>query len=339
MSESFVELTGAGDALDIPRTFGCYETDDVIGSGSYAVLVSLTNIRTRVKFAGKVMKRPKSGSIEMSALELEIRHGQSLSNEFLVSFIEVVWLENVVVCVMELVKGRNLLSLVLDDHKTVTCNWRSLFRQICLGVEYLHTKGLAHVDLKPENVLVDDALNVKLCDYGLMVECGESEKIVPKSGTLIYMSPEMVRGNVYDAKAGDIWALGIVLYVMVTGCVPWMSNNQYMLSNEIQEGVKDFDGVNAQQREIIRRCCAVNAEGRVAISAVTAMVSVPVANSVQTRARVVDVKVKGRRYRQSVYRVALQPNMFSMCSSKKRIPVSRFPTTNSVPVEALSLAA
>ena len=102
---------------------------------------------------------------------------------------------------------------------------RSMFLQILAGVEYLHTNNLVHRDIKPENAVITENGTIKLCDFG-MAEMHGSE-IRHGSGTAPYMAPEIIHAQAgFTAhKAHDIWALGVVLYVLLTGDFPWMKAN------------------------------------------------------------------------------------------------------------------
>ncbi|GLE04131.1 hypothetical protein PINS_up020922 [Pythium insidiosum] len=91
----------------------------------------------------------------------------------------------------------------------------ALFRQIVAGVAFLHSVDIAHRDVSLENVLLSSRMEAKICDFGLSTSASQwsSEAV----GKLYYMAPEVVRGEVYDPVLSDVWALGIVLFVMLTG--------------------------------------------------------------------------------------------------------------------------
>lgn len=99
---------------------------------------------------------------------------------------------------------------------------RNVFPQMVEGLAYLHSLNLVHRDMKPENVVVDGNDVAKLCDFGMMGEHGK--RAIHGSGTTPYMSPELhlCKGNIITNKAHDIWALGVSLYVLLTGDFPWL---------------------------------------------------------------------------------------------------------------------
>jgi len=96
-----------------------------------------------------------------------------------------------------------------------------IFLQILNAVEYLHRLDIVHRDLKPENILLDVDFNIKLIDFGLSNYHEEGRKLSTACGSPCYAPPEMLSGNDYDGKIGDVWSLGIIFYGMVCGSLPF----------------------------------------------------------------------------------------------------------------------
>lgn len=264
------EATDAGDILSIPKRFKTYDVERTIGTGSYSVVVEIRDMNNR-QYAAKVMRRPKANTEDMRLMERELRLGESITCPYLVSCIEVVYMEELIVLVMEKGSGKDLLAMINENPNAVSANWRNIFRQICFGVQYLHRKGLAHRDLKLENVLIDENFNCKVCDYGLMCQVQKSDLASTKCGTLPYMSPEMIHSANYSGQAADMWALGIILYVVATSSLPWRSVNQLAMCKEIQGGITDLETVPTQQREIVAQCCHLDPERRSTIEHVLSL--------------------------------------------------------------------
>lgn len=102
------------------------------------------------------------------------------------------------------------------------------FKQLCNAVKYLHSLDIAHRDLKCENVLITRNFNIKLADFGFSRSCQSDEGEVlceTYCGSLLYTSPEIIRGKPYLAKPADMWSLGIILYVMVNRTMPFYEEN------------------------------------------------------------------------------------------------------------------
>lgn len=98
---------------------------------------------------------------------------------------------------------------------------RRLFQQIISGIEYSHRLKIVHRDLKPENVLLDGDLNVKIADFGLSSEISDGSFLSTSCGSPNYAAPEVIRGSVYAGPEIDVWSAGVILYVMLCGCLPF----------------------------------------------------------------------------------------------------------------------
>lgn len=270
-TDTRIEATGRGDLLEIPKRFGPYETLETIGIGSYAVVVRVLNVNVGEVCAAKVMRRPDVNTDDIRLMERELRLSESVECEHLVRCVDVVYLEHLIILVLEHFEGRDLLTAVIEDPEGMSRNWKRIFRQMCLGVQYLHERGLAHRDLKPDNILINRDFDVKLCDYGLLCESRSSRISSTKCGTLPYMSPEMIHEKSYSGRSADIWALGVVLYVVVTGCIPWASVNDFAMAQEIAKGVSDTGALSFEQGMIVLKCCTVNPTSRPKIEEIVSL--------------------------------------------------------------------
>ena len=91
------------------------------------------------------------------------------------------------------------------------------FIQIINAVKLMHSQGICHRDLKMDNILITDSGRVKIIDFGFSIQCEKDTKLVISCGTPAYMSPEIVRKQTYSGFSADIWALGVILYIVLTG--------------------------------------------------------------------------------------------------------------------------
>ncbi|CAO2608043.1 Sperm motility kinase [Lemmus lemmus] len=98
---------------------------------------------------------------------------------------------------------------------------RPIFRQVVSAVHYLHQRRIVHRDIKLENILIDREGKVKLCDFGLAIQVAEGQMLKKVCGSLLYMAPEILASKPYDGLAVDMWSLGVLLYVLVTGQFPY----------------------------------------------------------------------------------------------------------------------
>ena len=137
--------------------------------------------------------------------------------------------------VMEWVDGRLLRKILDEQHKLLPEQAVHLALRILDTLGYIHSRGVAHRDLKPENVMVDDNDNIKLIDFGIAANAKSRRltfaKLSQTMGTPDYISPEQVKGKRGDSRS-DLYALGVILYEMLTGKVPFSGENAFLIMND-----------------------------------------------------------------------------------------------------------
>jgi eukaryotic-like serine/threonine-protein kinase len=163
--------------------------------------------------------------------------------------------------VMNWVEGRTLRQLMNEQGKFPADRAAKIALQIASTLEYIHGHGVIHRDLKPENIMVDANDHVKLVDFGIAANVGSRRitfaKFSPTTGTPDYISPEQVKGKRGDARS-DIYALGVMLYEMLTGKVPFTGSNAFTIMNDrlLNNPVppREIDpGISPHLQEIIYR--------------------------------------------------------------------------------------
>jgi carbon catabolite-derepressing protein kinase len=122
---------------------------------------------------------------------------------------------------------------------------RKFFQQIISGIEYSHRLKIVHRDLKPENILLDDDLNVKITDFGLSNEISDGDFLATSCGSPNYAAPEVIRGGVYAGPEIDVWSSGVILYVMLSGRLPFEDDEVHVLFSKITR-----KSVNSLQRKL-----------------------------------------------------------------------------------------
>ncbi len=174
--------------------------------------------------------------------------------------------------VMEWVDGRLLRKILDEQHKLPPERAVHLALRILNALEYIHSRGVAHRDLKPENVMVDSDDNIKLIDFGIAANAKSRRltfaKLSQTMGTPDYISPEQVKGKRGDARS-DLYAMGVILYEMLTGKVPFSGENAFLIMNDrlLNNPVppREIDpSITTQLQEIIYRALERDPKNRYA---------------------------------------------------------------------------
>lgn len=167
--------------------------------------------------------------------------------------------------VMEFVDGPSLYSYLKhkESKRLTEADAKEIFKQLMDGLAYLHEKGVAHRDLKLQNVLLDQKRVVKIIDFGFSTQVAGDRKVKMYCGTPNYMAPEIVERKEYLGSPADIWAAGVLLFAMLCGEFPFKGLSDRELYKRIQVGVFQVPPhVSAQARELITSMLTVDPEAR-----------------------------------------------------------------------------
>ncbi|XP_076413756.1 putative sperm motility kinase W [Peromyscus maniculatus bairdii] len=190
-----------------------------LGCGSFGEVKLACHLPTHTRVAVKVLEKNTNSVADIST---EVNILQSLEHRNIVRFFHMIDTLSTTYVIMEYVAGEDLECCLRALGCLQEEEARGIFRQVVSAVHFLHQRHIAHRDIKLENILVDAAGNAKLCDFGLAIEITEGQKLEEPCGSLLYWAPEILARKPYDGLAGDMWSLGILLYVLVTGHFPYM---------------------------------------------------------------------------------------------------------------------
>ncbi|XP_066546044.1 testis-specific serine/threonine-protein kinase 1-like [Amia ocellicauda] len=208
-----------------------YTLGSTLGEGSYAKVKLAYSARLKTNVAVKVVNRNKAPEDFLKRFlprELEIL--LVLDHPNIVKTFDIIHTCFArVYVVMELGVQGDLLQW-LKHHGALAEDFsRKLFHQLSLAIKYLHDLDIVHRDLKCENLLLDQDLNLKVTDFGFSKRCTYEEGTIRLSntfcGSAVYAAPEVLRAIPYNPKASDVWSMGVVLYVMVLGSMPYDDSN------------------------------------------------------------------------------------------------------------------
>ena len=198
-----------------------YRVKARLGSGSYSTVVTAYSEKHGSNVAIKVISKKDARTEFLNKfLPREIDIVKTIKHQNLVMFLQTIETSTRVYVVMEDVAGGNILQLI-QKHKRVAEHRAGVwFRQMCDGIEYCHSRGVVHRDLKCENLLLDSDENVKIIDFGFarseMLPVNGLYKVSETyCGSYAYAAPEILMGLPYIPQLADIWSMGVILYVMV----------------------------------------------------------------------------------------------------------------------------
>lgn len=170
---------------------------------------------------------------------------------------------------MEYCSGGELFDHIVMKSRLSEMESRMFFRQIISAVSYLHDNGYAHRDLKPENVLLDKEQNLKIIDFGLCAkpQGGMDSLLLTSCGSPTYAAPELIQGVKYHGSEVDIWSMGVILYALLCGCLPFESDNIDELFRKILRGkYVEPAWLSSGSKRLLRRMLCVDPLKRIRIS-------------------------------------------------------------------------
>lgn len=251
----FIEESIEGYKIEIPLAFSGYRYLTTLGKGMFAVVVLVENIKTLEKFACKVISREKMQKENLIIrLEEELRILEHVKHPSIAEIFKIIYQEKLIMVIMEYCPGGEMLQKVIHGPSIRETEIIKYAMQILSALNYLHQRDIMHRDVKLENIVLDQKGDAKLIDFGLSEAFG-NEFLRTHCGTLLYMAPEILCEHEFDGKKVDIWAFGIVIYVMVTRCFPWKSSSDEDVMQEILESEIYFPNfVSPVISEILHRC-------------------------------------------------------------------------------------
>lgn len=222
-----------------------------IGTGGYSDVYSVTWDRYPENlFVAKVITLEEGSQREADSYIKEITALKSIYHKNIIKIYKHFVIQPYMIIIMEFCKNGTLSDYVQKNGPLTCPQFKFVARQCLEAIEFCHKNGIAHRDLKPTNILLDENFNIRLCDFGI------SEKscrfITRKDGTAHFVPPELIKGIPYSPEIADIWALGITFYVFISGNMPWECKTRGSLQNEIM--TKDLlfpSNVNPEIQKLI----------------------------------------------------------------------------------------
>ncbi|XP_051510400.1 MAP/microtubule affinity-regulating kinase 3-like isoform X9 [Myxocyprinus asiaticus] len=215
---------------------GNYRLLKTIGKGNFAKVKLARHILTGREVAIKIIDKTQLNPTSLQKLFREVRIMKILNHPNIVKLFEVIETEKTLYLVMEYASGGEVFDYLVAHGRMKEKEARAKFRQIVSAVQYCHQKHIVHRDLKAENLLLDADMNIKIADFGFSNEFTIGNKLDTFCGSPPYAAPELFQGKKYDGPEVDVWSLGVILYTLVSGSLPFDGQNLKELRERVLRG-------------------------------------------------------------------------------------------------------
>ncbi|XP_065511289.1 MAP/microtubule affinity-regulating kinase 4 isoform X2 [Caloenas nicobarica] len=215
---------------------GNYRLLRTIGKGNFAKVKLARHILTGREVAIKIIDKTQLNPTSLQKLFREVRIMKGLNHPNIVKLFEVIETEKTLYLVMEYASAGEVFDYLVSHGRMKEKEARAKFRQIVSAVHYCHQKNIVHRDLKAENLLLDAEANIKIADFGFSNEFSPGSKLDTFCGSPPYAAPELFQGKKYDGPEVDIWSLGVILYTLVSGSLPFDGHNLKELRERVLRG-------------------------------------------------------------------------------------------------------
>ncbi|CEF70913.1 Calcium/calmodulin-dependent protein kinase type II subunit delta [Strongyloides ratti] len=248
-----------------------YEVKEELGKGAFSVVRRCIHKSTLMEYAAKIINTKRLSSRDFQKLEREARICRKLQHPNIVRLHDSIQEEAFHYLIFDLVTGGELFEDIVAREFYSEADASHCIQQILESIAYCHNNNVVHRDLKPENLLLASKAKgaaVKLADFGLAIEVqGDQEAWFGFAGTPGYLSPEVLKKDPYG-KPVDIWACGVILYILLVGYPPFWDEDQHRLYAQIKAGAYDYpspewDTVTPEAKNLIDNMLTVNPKKRI----------------------------------------------------------------------------
>lgn len=257
--------------LNPPRNilFGKYEMGRLLGQGTFAKVYYGKNLISNESVAIKVIHKDhikREGLMQQIKREISVM--SLVRHPNIVELKEVMATKGKIFFVMEYVKGGELFAKVAKG-KLKEELARKYFQQLVSAIDFCHSRGVSHRDLKPENLLLDDNEDLKVSDFGLSAlpeQLWNDGLLHTQCGTPAYVAPEVLRKKGYDGAKADIWSCGVILFVLLSGYLPFQAENVMKMYRKVFKAEYEFPPwFSTDAKQLISKLLVSDPEKRISI--------------------------------------------------------------------------
>ncbi|CAM4410868.1 unnamed protein product [Lepidochelys olivacea] len=250
-----------------PLRVGFYDIERTLGKGNFAVVKLARHRVTKTQVAIKIIDKTRLDPSNLEKIYREVQIMKLLNHPHIIKLYQVMETKDMLYIVTEFAKNGEMFDHLTSNGHLSESEARKKFWQILSAVEYCHSHHIVHRDLKTENLLLDASMNIKLADFGFGNFYKSGEPLSTWCGSPPYAAPEVFEGKEYEGPHLDIWSLGVVLYVLVCGSLPFDGPNLPTLRQRVLEGRFRIPYFMSQDCEtLIRRMLVVDPTKRITIA-------------------------------------------------------------------------
>lgn len=229
-------MRGPSAGIGLVQSIGNYQMSKTVGKGNFAKVKLARHVLTGVEVAIKIIDKQSLNESSLAKLMREVDIMKRLDHPNIVKLFEVLDTEKTLYLVMEYANGGEVFDFLVAHGRMKEREARIRFRQIVSAVQYLHANLIVHRDLKAENLLLDSEMNIKIADFGFSNHYNPGTKLGTFCGSPPYAAPELFQGKQYDGPEVDVWSLGVILYTLVSGALPFDGTNLKELRERVLRG-------------------------------------------------------------------------------------------------------
>ena len=246
-----------------------YKYGRLLGKGAFGkVNLSLHVLTGRLVAIKSINKSKIKSERHKSKIEMEKSIMKTLSSsDYIVKMFETYETKNHICIVMEYICAGDLLSYIKKRSKLTEPIAKFIFKQIILAIQYIHNHNIVHRDIKLDNILIDLDNKIKICDFGVSKRIKNNEIMYEQCGTPTYIAPEILKGKGYEGFSVDVWSVGVVLYAMLSGTVPFKGNNLRELHQLILSGqYKPINDISKEASNLLKKILEIEPKKRISIN-------------------------------------------------------------------------
>ncbi|KAM8926939.1 serine/threonine-protein kinase SIK2 isoform 2-T2 [Pelodytes ibericus] len=250
-----------------PVRVGFYDIERTLGKGNFAVVKLARHRITKTEVAIKIIDKSQLDAVNLEKIYREVQIMKMLDHPHIIKLYQVMETKNMLYLVTEYAKNGEIFDYLANHGRLNESEARRKFWQILSAVEYCHSHNIVHRDLKAENLLLDNHMNIKIADFGFGNFYKTGEPLATWCGSPPYAAPEVFEGQQYEGPQLDIWSMGVVLYVLVCGALPFDGPTLPVLRQRVLEGRFRIPYFMSEECEhLIRRMLVLEPSKRLSIA-------------------------------------------------------------------------